>query len=468
MKNWLDKIHKVHIIGIGGTGTSGLAKIFDSLGKIVQGSDMSKTFQTKNLEDKGIKVFYGHSSTNIDCSIDLVIRSQAINFDNPECRRAKDLKIPIISYPGALGLLMLEKRGIAIAGTHGKTTTSAVIVFMLIEAGYSPGFLIGGEIVGYGNSGVGESQLLVVEACEYKRSFLNLSPEIGIITSIEEDHLDYYHDINDIKNAFEAFSERVQPSGKLIGMIDDPIVQSVIDNCGTVSFGYGINKGIVQAKNIRLLEDGNRFVCYYDGGKLGEVYTPLYGKHNVLNCLAAISTGIILGISFQKITECLAKFPGVCRRSQILGRIDDILIMDDYGHHPTEIVATLKGVRQRFPSRRIVVVFQPHQHSRTRFLLEDFAASFKLADEVIVPDIYFVRDSENEKKLVNSEILVDRMVKNGTDAKYIKDFDSIVKYLALNTEPQSIIMTIGAGPVYEIGIKLIEIFRKNEKNYSHP
>lgn len=460
MKNWLEEIHKIHIIGIGGTGTSGLAKIFSAFGKIVQGSDMKKTVQTENLEKKGIKVFYGHSGNNIDSSVDLVIRSQAIDFGNPECRRAKELAIPIICYPRALGLLMLEKRGIAIAGTHGKTTTSAMISFMMMECGYQPSFVIGGEIAGYGNSAVGNSQFLVVEACEYKRSFLNLTPEIGIITSIEEDHLDYYRDINDIRNAFEDFSERIQPGGRLIAMVDDPVIRSVIDNCGAISFGYGIENGNIQARNVRLLEEGNRFECFYDGKILGEIYTPLFGWHNVLNSLAAISTGIILGIPFNKIAGSLAKFPGVFRRSQILAKIDDIFIIDDYGHHPTEIVATLKGLRQRFPSRKIIAVFQPHQYSRTRFLLEDFARSFTLADEVIVPDIYFVRDSENEKKLVNSEMLVDKIVRNGTSARYINDFDGIVRYLASSVKPGNVIITIGAGPVYEIGMRLMEVLKK--------
>lgn len=460
MKNWLNNIKKVHIIGIGGTGTSGLAKIFKALGKEVQGSDVRKTSQTQNLEKQGIKVFYQHNSANIDSSIDIVIRSQAINFENPECQRAKELNIPVINYPRALGLLMLEKKGIAVAGTHGKTTTSAMIVHMLKESGYQPDFVIGGEICGYGNSGVGNSGILVVEACEYKRSFLNLSPEIGIITSIEEDHLDYYRDINDIKNAFEDFSERIQPGGKIIGMMDDSIIQTVIKNCGTISFGYGIKNGDVQAKNIQLNEDGNRYDCYYKGEKLGQIYTPVYGEHNVLNSLAAISTGLILEIPFKKIAESLGEFPGVCRRSQILAKIDDILIIDDYGHHPTEIVATLKGLRQRFPAKKIIAVFQPHQYSRTRFLLDDFALSFKLADEVIVPDIYFVRDSENEKKLINSEMLVDRILKNGTDAKYIKDFEGIVKYLASTVKNNSLIITIGAGPVYEIGLQLKEVLEK--------
>ncbi|HOJ31025.1 MAG TPA: UDP-N-acetylmuramate--L-alanine ligase [bacterium] len=456
MEKIIEKMKVVHIIGIGGSGTSGLAKIFRATGKMVQGSDMRRTTQTEYLENLGIPVFYGHNANNIDEKIDLVIRSQAITPDNPEFLRAKELKIPVINYPRALGLLMHEKRGIAVAGTHGKTTTSAMTVFMLKHAGYDPDFVIGGEICGYGNSGVGTGNFLVVEACEYKRSFLNFEPDVGIITSIEEDHLDYYRDINDIKNAFDDFSERIKPGGKLIGMMEDPLVASVMTKSGTISLGYGFEYGDVLAKNIRFTEEGNRFECYYSGKKLGEVFTPVYGKHNVLNVLAVICTGMVLDVPFSQIVDALDKFPGVLRRSQILACVNDIFIVDDYGHHPTEIVSTLRGLRQRFPSRRIITVFQPHQYSRTRFLLKDFAASFTLADEVIVPDIYFVRDTETEKYLVNSEILVNRILENGTMAKYIKDFDSIVAYLAKNVKPGSLVLTIGAGPIYEVGLKLKE------------
>ncbi|MGB9642270.1 MAG: UDP-N-acetylmuramate--L-alanine ligase [Candidatus Ratteibacteria bacterium] len=456
----IKKVKVIHIIGIGGAGTSGLAKILNATGKTVQGSDVRKTPQTEFLENLGIRVFYEHNSANIDKRIDLVIRSQAINSDNPEFLRAKQLNIPVITYPRALGLLMHERRGIAVAGTHGKTTTAAMIVFILKHAGYDPDFVIGGEICGYGNSGVGKGNFLIVEACEYKRSFLNLEPEVGVITSIEEDHLDYYRDINDIKNAFEDFSERIKPGGKLIGMIEDPVVASVINRSGSISTGYGFEHGDVMAKNVRFFEEGNRFDCYYRGKKLGEVFTPIFGKHNVLNALAVISTGILLGIPFSQIVNALEKFPGVLRRSQILACINDIYIIDDYGHHPTEIVATLKGLRQRFPSRKIIAIFQPHQYSRTRFLLKDFASSFTLADEVIVPDIYFVRDTENEKQLVNSKMLVNKIIENGTMAQYIKDFDCIVDYLAKNTKPGSIVLTIGAGPIYEVGLKLKEVLIK--------
>ncbi|OQB72020.1 MAG: UDP-N-acetylmuramate--L-alanine ligase [candidate division TA06 bacterium ADurb.Bin131] len=453
MAEILDRFNRIHIIGIGGSGTSGLAKILKALGKIVQGSDLKQGPQTKNLESLGIKIFYGHVSENISRDIDLVIRSQAVNYDNPEYCTARNMGIPVINYPKALGLLMREKKGIAVSGTHGKTTTSAMIAFMLKYVNHNPDFVIGGEICGIGNSGVGNSGLLVVEACEYKRSFLNLEPEIGVITAIEEDHLDYYRDIKDIQDAFENFSERIMPGGTLIGMSDDPAVADVMKKCGVMSIGYGLKSGNIRAKNINLLEDGNRFDCFYNGELLGGIFCSAWGIHNVLNALAVISVGITLGIPFSDIAEALKEFPGVFRRSQIIGKVNGIVIIDDYGHHPTEIVATLKGLRQRFPSRRIIVVFQPHQYSRTRFLLKDFASSFNLCDEVIVPDIYFVRDSENERKLINSEILVEKIQNQGTKAKYIPEFDEIVKYLVKNISRGDVVITIGAGPVYEVGLR---------------
>ncbi len=454
MDKTLDRFEKVHIIGIGGSGTSGLAKILKSLGKIVQGSDLRAGPQTKNLGKLGIRIFYGHAPENIDSSINLIIHSQAVNYDNPEYQEAKKLQIPIISYPRALGFLMREKRGIAVSGTHGKTTTSAMITFMLKYAGRDPDFVIGGEICGIGNSGVGKGGVLVVEACEYRRSFLNLEPEIAVITAIEEDHLDYYRDIRDIQDAFENFSERIVPEGKLIGMIEDPVVALVMRNCGVKSISYGFANGDVQAKNIDLFESGNRFDCFYNGKILGNIHSSVWGMHNVLNALATVSVGLILGIPFSDIAGSLKEFSGVCRRSQVIGWVNDIVIMDDYGHHPTEIVATLKGLRQRFPSRKIIAVFQPHQYSRTRFLLKDFATSFKSCDEVIVPDIYFVRDSENERKLINSEILVERIQNEGTKARYIADFDKIVDYLMGHISHGDLVLTIGAGPIYEVGLKL--------------
>ena len=464
MEKIIEKMKVVHIIGIGGSGTSGLAKIFRATGKMVQGSDMRRTTQTEYLENLGIPVFYGHNANNIDEKIDLVIRSQAITPDNPEFLRAKELKIPVINYPRALGLLMHEKRGIAVAGTHGKTTTSAMTVFMLKHAGYDPDFVIGGEICGYGNSGVGTGNFLVVEACEYKRSFLNFEPDVGIITSIEEDHLDYYRDINDIKNAFDDFSERIKPGGKLIGMMEDPLVASVMTKSGTISLGYGFEYGDVLAKNIRFTEEGNRFECYYSGKKLGEVFTPVYGKHNVLNVLAVICTGMVLDVPFSQIVDALDKFPGVLRRSQILACVNDIFIVDDYGHHPSELQATLSAARSN-SNKRVIAVFQPHRYTRTKLLFDDFGKSFNDADIVIITDIYAA--SEQKIEGVTSELIINSLKKYGKEnVIYFDEFSKIVDYLLETAQSGDIILTLGAGDIWkvseELSKKLIKKFAERK------
>ncbi|MCL5408703.1 MAG: UDP-N-acetylmuramate--L-alanine ligase [Candidatus Omnitrophica bacterium] len=440
----------IHIIGIGGIGASGLAKIFHYEGKKVQGSDLIKTELTEKLKTSGIKIFYDQKPENIKKDIDLVIYSQAITEENPEYKKAKEYGIPCISYPQALGLLTKEKRTIAISGTHGKTTTSALIVNLLNSGGIETNFVIGGEITGLGNSGIGKSDFLVVEACEYKRSFLDYEPEIEVMTAIEEDHLDYYKDINDIVSAFKEFSGKIKNKGILIANTDDENVRSVISEYNGELLTYGIKNGHIRADNIILSEKGNTFDCLYNNKKIGTFRTNLYGLHNVLNSLACISAGITLKISLESIADSLEKFPGVNRRFQEIKNVNGITIMDDYGHHPTEIEATLKGLRQKYPQKRMLIIFQPHQYSRTRFLLKDFASSFSLADEVIVPDIYFVRDSEIEKKFINSKILVHEILKNGIQAKYIPKFSEIVKYLSREAKNGDLILTIGAGPINEV------------------
>ncbi len=444
----------IHIIGIGGIGASGLAKILNYTGKKVQGSDLIKTALTEKLKDSGIKIFYSHKEENITKDIDLVIYSQAIDEENPEYKKAKEYGIVSLSYPQALGLLTKEKRTIAICGTHGKTTTSALIVNLLNLNEIGTNFVIGGEITGIGNSGIGKSNFLVIEACEYKRSFLNYEPEIEIITAIEEDHLDYYKDINDIVSAFEEFSGKIKNKGTLIANADDKNIQVVISKYKGKILKYGIKNGDVRAENIILSEQGNIFDCVYKNKKIGIFKTNLYGLHNVLNSLACISTGIILELPMKNIEKLLKNFTGVNRRFQEIKTINGITIVDDYGHHPTEIEATLKSLKQKYPQKRLRIVFQPHQYSRTRFLLKDFASSFSLANEVIVPDIYFVRDSEIEKKLISSEMLVNEISKNGVKAKYIPEFKQIVEYLSKEAKNGDLILTIGAGPINEVAYAL--------------
>ncbi len=463
-KNYLDEANRIHLIGIGGTGMSGLAKLLLDINKKVSGSDNTFSSTLKDLEKKGIRIFCPQEEKNVTGrNIELAIYSHAIFPDNPEYKKLLEKGIPLISYPQAVGCLMEKKRGIAIAGTHGKTTTSSLIVTVLKEAGYSPSFLLGGEIRGVGNSGVGGSDLLVVEACEYKRSFLNYHPEIAVVTSVERDHLDYYKDITDIKRSFRDFLGNVRKGGLIIYCADDANTSSIAGKSGnrnTVS--YGLKKGEWTAANIRFVRDFSEFDCYFHEKREAKIRLGISGMHNVQNSLAVIACSKHLGVSWADIKGGLGTYRGVHRRCELLGKIRGITLIDDYGHHPTEIRCTLKCVRNMYPESRMIVVFQPHQYSRTRFLLREFAASFSDADKVVVPDIYFVRDSILEKKLVNAQILVERIRKNGGEALYLPTFEEIVEYLHEIVRPDDVVLTIGAGPVNRVAEGLLS--RLKERN----
>ncbi|MFN4227295.1 MAG: UDP-N-acetylmuramate--L-alanine ligase [Candidatus Ratteibacteria bacterium] len=456
MRNVIKKSKRIHLIGIGGIGVSGLAKILVHFGKEVSGSDNSYSPIIKKLKKLGIKIYIGQKEQNIDPTIELVIHSQAILPDNPEYKRAKELNIPILSYPEAVGEIMNEKRGIVISGTHGKTTTSALVVNLLKTLKLSPSFLIGGEIVNSGNSGFGKGEFFVVEGCEYKRSFLNYHPEIAIITNIEKDHLDYYKDIDDIKSAFLQFAENIKPGGFLIYCGEDKNLKDIVKKLKINSLSYGFGSYNITASYFKTIGKTTEFECFFNQNRLGKVKINLWGRHNVLNSLSVIGVGLCLGFSWQEIKKGLESFKGVHRRCEILGERKNIIVLDDYGHHPTEIKATLKCIKEVFPNRRLIVVFQPHQYSRTRFLIKDFASSFSLADKIVVPDIYFVRDSLIEKKLVNSEILVEKIRKKGKEAIYIPSFKDIVEYLCEIKREGDIILTIGAGPIDKVAKEFLK------------
>ncbi|HOV21858.1 MAG TPA: UDP-N-acetylmuramate--L-alanine ligase [bacterium] len=456
-----ERVKRVHIIGIGGIGVSGLAYILLKEGKIISGSDTNLTPITKALEKKGVKIFSPQREENITKDIELIIYSQAIFPDNPEYKKGKQLKIPMMSYPEGVGAIMKNKRGITISGTHGKTTTSALVVHLLKKNKLSPSFLVGGKIIGLGNSGVGKSDFLVVEGCEYKRSFLNYSPEIAVLTNIEKDHLDYYYDIREIKSAFWEFCNNVKKDGFIVYCNEDKNVVEVVKKVKREKISYGFENGDFTGRNIVIKKGRTEFDCYFKGKKISHLKLKIWGKHNVLNSLACIAVGNIIGLPFGDIKKAVETFDGVHRRCEIIGNEKGILIIDDYGHHPTEIKATLSTLKTVFPGRRLIVVFQPHQYSRTRFLLKDFARSFSNADKIVVPDIYFVRDSLKEKKLVNAEILVEKIRKNGKEALYLPTFEEIVEYLLEVLKVNDIVLTLGAGPVNLVGRELLEKLRGN-------
>ncbi|MCJ7779030.1 MAG: UDP-N-acetylmuramate--L-alanine ligase, partial [Sedimentisphaerales bacterium] len=401
-------------------------------------------------------------------------------------------------YAQMLGELMNQYEGLAVAGTHGKSTTSGWLAYLLRQADIDANFIIGAEVSQLGSSsGVGDSKYFIAEACEYDRSFLNLKPKIACILNIEADHLDYYKDEAEIVDAFKEFAKGIKKGGvliangrdgnvaKIISMLDARC--SILDSRRATSIKekesrtkvrcetFGLDeKCNFYAKNLKLNDGLYAFEVYYNGKLLGAARISIPGKHNVLNALAVTAIAINVGLDAQQVLNLLPEFTGMDRRLMLKGRFGQITVLDDYAHHPTEIKASLEAIRQRYqPSRttpakagsatagRIWCIFQPHQYSRTRFLLNDFAESFKLADITIVPEIYFVRDSQTAKKEVNSQILVEKMRANATEAIFIDGFDRICDYLKENVASGDVVVTMGAGDVWKVANEYIQWLGRN-------
>ncbi|MFA7309159.1 MAG: UDP-N-acetylmuramate--L-alanine ligase [Patescibacteria group bacterium] len=450
-----------HFIGIGGIGMSAIAFLLKDRGYVVTGSDMKESDLTHKLQEAGIEVVVGHAEGNITQAIDVVVVSSAIPKANPEIVAAIKSGIPIVKRSFVLGKLMQSKKGIAVSGTHGKTTTTTMITLILQGGGLDPSALIGGEVKNIGGNFLsGKGDTVVVEACEYDRSFLDLYPYIAVITNIEADHLDYYRDIHEIKKAFEKFVKKIPKDGLLIIPSDDMNAVEVakVATCKVVAFGFGGRSQM--AKELFALyweveevsqRKGVTTFSLSNGSKTHEFSLKIPGKHNVSDACAAIIASDFLGVSMDVAGEVLKGFEGTNRRFQIKGEKKDIVVVDDYAHHPTEIRATLEGAKKFYKGKKIIAIFEPHQYSRTHMLLSEFSHSFSNADLIIIPDIYPVRDTKEDMKKVSAQDLVTAINKNGVDALYIKDYDEIVAYLQKNIKEDSLIMTIGAGNVYKIG-----------------
>ncbi|MHC4623501.1 MAG: UDP-N-acetylmuramate--L-alanine ligase [Planctomycetota bacterium] len=456
---------KFHFIGAGGVGMSGLAKILLKNQAAVTGSDLTDTPVTEMLRSIGADVRIGHDAANLDSLTDAVVISAAIREDNPELLLARKRGCKIYKYAQMLGELMDWYEGIAVGGTHGKSTTSGWLVYCLQRAGMEPNFIIGADITQLGSSsGVGNGTYCVAEACEYDRSFLNLRPKIAALLNIEQDHLDYYRDEDDIVDAFRDFVLNTRPGGVLVANGQDANVKKIIGElappvrCET----FGLDEACsFSAQNLQLRDGLYEFDVYHNGGLLGSTSIVLPGRHNALNALAVVATAVNAGMDAQEVLQLLPDFEGVDRRLTFKGQFERIIVLDDYAHHPTEIRASLEAVRQRYQPRRIWCVFQPHQYSRTRFLLDDFAESFKFADVTIVPEIYFVRDSQQAKKEVNAQILVERMQNNGTEALFIDGCAPICDYLQENVMAGDLVVTMGAGDIWKVADEYIQRVRRN-------
>ena len=454
-----------HFIGIGGIGTSGLAKVLLAGGAKVSGSDMCDGPVLDQLRSLGANVVIGHSPDNIPDGSDEVVISAAVTAANPELARASERGLPIHKYAEMLGQFFDRYQGIALCGTHGKSTTSAWLTYVLNKAGAEPNFIVGADIPQLGgSSGVGTGKYFVAEACEYDRSFLNLTPKIAVMLNIEQDHLDYYKDEDDIIDAFAEFAGQIKPGGVLIANGDDKNVARVIrrheKTLNIVTFGSG-RHCTLNAQNIELVQGCYAFDIYHNGAPLGRTRIAMPGRHNIGNALAVTAAAMAAGLDPQAILSHLGGFSGIDRRLMFKAAVGGITIVDDYAHHPTEIRASLSAIREKYAPKRLWCIFQPHQYSRTRFLLDDFAESFKLADITVVPEIYFVRDTAESKSTVNAETLVERISQHDCKALFIQDFAGILDHLKEHVTDGDLVVTMGAGTIWKVADEYIQWLREH-------
>ncbi len=449
---------RIHMVGIGGCGMSGLAAMLLRRGARISGSDRSPSHDIDRLSHAGARITLTPHAATLPDGIDMVVCSAAIPADHPERMEALRRGLTVIKYAQLLGLLMARYQGVAISGTHGKSTTTAWTAYALRGAGLDPNFVVGATVEQLGGgSGVGNGPQFIVEACEYDRSFHNLAPRIAAILNIEEDHLDCYKNIDEIEGSFRTFARRVPADGLLILNGADPRCRSVARAVDAeVEYFGDAPDARWRAEDVALQNGRYAFNLVHDGAAAVRVHLALAGRHNVDNALVVAAIARHCGVTWDAIASALGDFRGAHRRLEVRGEVNGVRVVDDYAHHPTEIRVTLHAARERFSPRKLWCVFQPHQHSRTRFLLADFARSFSDADEIIIPDIYFVRDSERERDLVNGQDLVQRLAENGRAARYAPDFGEIVARLAREVAPGDVVMTMGAGNIWRVADELVE------------
>ena len=452
--------HGIHFIGIGGVGMSGIASIFLQKGYKISGSDVAENDRTLSLAENGASIYIGHQASNITDDVERVVISSAISEDNPELVEAHKRNLKIVHRSDLLAELFLDsKRGIAVAGCHGKTTVSSMISTVLTEAGEDPTCVVGGHVKALnGNSSYGKSGLFVAEADESDGTFLKYFPQYGVITNIDNDHMDHYSSLDAIINAFERFASHIESCGALFLCADDVIARnlSLPEKLRTITYGIDTAADIM-AEDISYHPFGSSYTLTIGGQKYGTVELSIPGRHNILNSLPVIGFCLELGLSFETITESLKNFHGAGRRFEIKGECEGVTVIDDYGHHPNEIKATLEAATS-LGAKRVVVVFQPHRYSRTLFLSQEFGRCFDNCDKLFITDIYAA--SEKPIPGVTSKVILDHMpVSNRRKVKMVKNVDD-VKYMLLNyVEPGDVVFTIGAGNITRLGNEILESMR---------
>ncbi len=455
------KIRTIHFVGIGGIGMSGIAEVLLNLGYQVSGSDLKESDITRRLAELGGRIAFGHAPENLE-DADVVVTSTAVRTDNPEVLEAHRRLIPVIPRAEMLAELMRMKYGIAVAGTHGKTTTTSMVATVLSHGGIDPTAVIGGKLDSLGsNAKLGQGKFLVAEADESDGSFMHLSPTIAVVTNIDADHLDYYSGLEQIKDTFVDFINKVPFYGLAVLCLDDPNIQEIIPRVKKRFISYGLqSQADYQAVNIDHAEGRTSFDVVWREENLGRISFRMPGRHNVLNALAAVAVSMELGLSFPVIAEGFKDFGGVQRRFQVKYDQGGIMVVDDYGHHPAEIKATLAAARSGW-KRRVVAVFQPHRYSRTKFLMDEFVTAFYQSDYLLVTDIYPA--GEEPIPGVDAETLTRGIVGHGhKNAHYVADRDVIVAHLMAAVKEGDIVITLGAGDVWKVGESLIRLLKEKD------
>jgi UDP-N-acetylmuramate--alanine ligase len=481
------KIQHIHFVGIGGIGMSGIAEVLLNLGYKVSGSDLKSSAVTQRLASLGASTFEGHRAENVT-GAEVVVTSSAIALDNPEVAEAHRLRIPVIQRAEMLAELMRLKYGVAIAGMHGKTTTTSMVAAVLAAGGLDPTVVVGGRVDAMGsNARLGKSQYLVAEADESDRSFLKLTPILSVVTNIDREHMDTYRNMRDVKKTFLEFMDRVPFYGMIVACNDDPILRRLLPEVQRRTLSYGTKRGsdflirIPSPAGTECAQPAaqdatkvgqppvNRFhVSYGKAGErkedLGEFTLHVPGVHNVLNATAAIAVGLGLDIRIDAIRAALDQFRGVDRRFQLRGHAAGVSVIDDYGHHPTEIKATLAAAKQ-CGFHKILVIFQPHRYTRTRDLMEEFTSAFTDADSVFVLDIYAA--SEKPIDGVTGEALARRISESGKKAQYVASFADAISTVSVIAQDGDMILTLGAGSVSQLGPMILEKLKEHEPAIAH-
>ncbi|MGB5157809.1 UDP-N-acetylmuramate--L-alanine ligase [Desulfobacterium sp. N47] len=456
------KKYHIHFVGIGGIGMSGIAELLLNLGYKVSGSDMASTDITDRLKRLGGLLYKGHHESNID-GADVVVVSSAVSPENPEVVAAAQVSVPVIPRAEMLAELMRLKYSIAVAGAHGKTTTTSIVASVLAKGGLDPTVVIGGKLKSIdSNALLGQGNYIVAEADESDGSFLKYSPAIAVVTNIDKEHLDFYSNIDAIKDVFLNFIDRIPFYGLAVLCLDNEYVQDIIPKIKKRFTTYGMSsQAVFQAKNVSIEGLISKFKVCYNGNTLGEISLNLPGIHNVYNSLASIAVGMELDIPFDIIKEALENMQGVQRRLEIKGEVRGITVVDDYGHHPTEIRTTLQAAKDCWPDRRVIVVFQPHRYSRTKALFDDFTRAFYQSDHLIILPIYPAGEKEIEG--IDSKFLCEEIAAHGhKEAVYMNDMESAVEYLKDKLNKNDILLTLGAGDVWKVGMAVIDSLEEEQ------